>query len=90
MARQTTTTMISTFLVRSLIHDFPKRSMIALARADTSVAGPSNPQQGHLAEHQRLVLLLRANDLGFRAENLQKIMVPLTGDDRRDAERSAQ
>jgi hypothetical protein len=54
------------------------------------VAGPSNPQQGHLAEHQRLVLLLRANDLGFRAENLQKIMVPLTGDDRRDAERPAQ
>jgi hypothetical protein len=46
--------------------------MIALAAAGISVAGPSNPQQGHLADHQRLVLLLRANDLGFRAENLRK------------------
>jgi hypothetical protein len=45
MARQTTTTMISTFLVRSLIHDFPKRSMIALARADISVAGHQIPSK---------------------------------------------
>jgi hypothetical protein len=40
--------------------------------AGISVAGPSNPQQGYLAEHQRLVLLLRANDLGVRAKNLRK------------------
>ncbi len=69
MARQTTTTMISTFLVRSLIHDFPKRSTIALAVPVFPSPGHQIPQQGHLAEHQRLVLLLRANDLAFRAKS---------------------
>jgi hypothetical protein len=66
MARQTTTTRISTFLVRSLIHDFPKRSMTALARADIPVAGPSKSlSKPLLPEHRIQVLLLHANDLAF-------------------------
>jgi hypothetical protein len=46
--------------------------MIALAASAFPWPGNQNPQQGDLAEHQRLVLLSRANDLGFRAENLRK------------------
>jgi len=79
MARQTTTAMISTFLVRSLIYDFPKRSMIALVCPYDRFGVPRyfrgrtiKSQQSHLAEHQRLVLLLRANDLRLRAKNLRK------------------
>src|SRR5258705_9629194 len=78
MARQTTTTRISTFLVRSLIHDFPKR---ALARAVIPVAGPSkSPSKPLLPEHRIQVLLLHANDLVFRAKKSPKDlpMVPLT------------
>jgi hypothetical protein len=55
------------------------------------MAGPSkSPSKPLLPEHSIHFLLLRANDLGFRAENLRKITVPLTGGDRPDAERSAQ
>jgi hypothetical protein len=77
MARQTTTTIISTFLVRSLIHDFPRRSMTALAALVFPWRGHQIPSKPLLPEHRIQVLLLRANDMAFRAENLRKKAVPI-------------
>ena len=43
------------------------------------MAGPQIPSKGHLPKARVQVLLLRANLLGFGAENLRKISGPIDG-----------
>jgi hypothetical protein len=57
MARQISTTMINTFLVRSLIDDFPKRRMVFGGAPVSSWPG--------LAEHQRPRLVIARQSFGF-------------------------
>jgi hypothetical protein len=57
--------------------------MIALAASAFPWPGHQNPPAGLLPEHRIQVLLLRANDFGFRAKNLRKTL-PLTRKVERD------